>query len=706
MKQAIIRKGEVFSEELPKPFESDNTVLIEVMYSSISTGTEISSIISSKKGLIKSALEKPEKVIKYLNKIKTSGISKVLKEIKEFNEMGIPTGYSVAGRILAVGKNIKNFSIGEFVAAAGGGYAFHAEFVEVPENLVVKIPQDMNLSYASTVAIGSIALHGVRRAAMQLGEFVVVYGVGLIGLITVQILNRAGIRVIAIDLENKKLDLAKEYGAELTINNNQENVIEKVKSYTGGKGTDAVIFTAATSDSLPLSNSFKMTRKKGKVVLVGVAGLNINREDMYENEIDFIISTSYGPGRYDKEYEEKGKDYPYAYVRWTENRNMVEYCRLVYNNIINLEKLISKIFPIEKVTEAFNFINNTAPKPLLVLLEYSKEKNSLDIKSFSHNFIKSNKLVINVAIIGVGSFAQNIHIPNLLKLKDKFKIRSLVDKKGFEVKELAEKYNVKNYFTDANEVFNDPEVDLVMICTRHNNHGELVIKGLNSNKNVFVEKPLCTSFEELEQIKNFYSSNSNISLPILMVGYNRRFSKYARELKSIVENRINPMIIYYRMNSGFIPLDSWIHDDGGRLVGEACHIVDLMNYFTGAQIHSIFCEKLTPKTNYYSSDDNASITLKYKDGSVCVINYFANGSNELNKEYMEIHFDNKSLILDDYKVSYGYGVKLSGLTSQKSDKGHYNELLEVYNAIQGSKFPIELWDLFQTSEITLNLKNA
>ena len=706
MIQAIVKKGKVLAEQIPAPSVSRGCVLIKVVNSCISAGTEISGVSNSGKSLIRRALEQPENVKKVISMIKSDGIASVYAKVKGKLDSGNPTGYSLSGVVIAVGEGVSNFEIGERVAAAGAGLANHAEYVDVPKNLVMKMPQDMDFERACTVTLGGIAMQGVRRIDLRLGETCVVVGAGILGLLAVQMLKISGVRVAVSDFDDRRLQIAKECGAELVINPSRDDLLDVVSSWSGGYGADGVLFTAATNSSEPLSQSFAMCKKKGRVVLVGVAGMQINREDMYKKELDFLISTSYGPGRYDKSYEEQGLDYPFSYVRWTENRNMSEYLRLVNENLIKLDKLIDAKYPIEQVTEAFESLQTSQNKPLMVLLDYG-EANLAELDSYLNHdkkiIISSapvNRDVINVAFVGVGGFATGMHLPNISKLTDKYKIYAIMNRSGHKAKAVAQQYGASYATSNLDDILNDKNVDLVIISTRHDSHAELTLKALEAGKNVFVEKPLATNKDELEKIRKFYEGGGD--KPLLFVGFNRRFSAYAQEIKKHTSARINPMIIRYRMNAGYIPMDHWVHENGGRMVGEACHIIDLMTALTGSEIQSVFSQAITPSNEKYSAEDNKSIVLKYKDGSVANIEYFANGSKELSKEFMEIHFDGKSIVLDDYKSLKGYGVGLKEISTNVSQKGQLEELEALFEALKGSKknWPIELWDMVQTTEIS------
>jgi len=702
MKQGIVKKGKVIAESIPTPMVSDGSVLIQVHYSCISAGTEMTSVNTSKQSLIKRAMNSPEEVKTAIEFAKANGIAKTIQRVKGVLDGGKQTGYSIAGEVVAVGKGVDQFLVGDKVAAAGAGIANHAEFVDVPMNLVMPMPKDMSCKQASTVTLGGIALQGVRRVDLKLGETCVVVGAGILGLLSIQMLKLSGIQVVVSDFDNKRLALAKELGADLVINPIKEDLLKTVSAFTGGYGADGVLFTAATGSSKPLSESFKMCRKKGKVVLVGVVGMEIERGDIYAKELDFLISTSYGPGRYDTNYEEKGLDYPFAYVRWTENRNMTEYLRLVNNKSIDVDKLIDGVYPIDNITEAFDSLQKEGEKPIIVLLDYgntsvkaiAETKINLQTKNVSNS-------TVNVGLVGAGSFAIGMHLPNMKSMGNKYNLKAVMNRTGFKGKNVADQFEAEYTSTNVDDLLNDTSIDLIMIATRHDSHAELVLKSLKAGKHTFVEKPLAINQEELDEIKAFYQSDI-ANKPVLMTGFNRRFSKFSREIKKHTDKRINPLYIQYRMNAGHIPLDQWVHESGGRIIGEGCHLVDLMTYFTGSEIQSVSVEKISPNNDKIGATDNVSIVLKYKDGSVCNVQYFAVGSKEISKEYMEVHFDEKTIIMDDYKSLKGYGIKVNEISTSKSEKGQKEELEALYETLKGNKkeWPIELWDMIQTTEIT------
>ncbi len=712
MKQAVLKKGIVYPQNTPAPGVSKGNLLIKVESSCISAGTEMSGVKSSGSNIIHRALKQPENVKKVIDALKADGFQKTFTRVKSKLDGGSALGYSASGVVIDMGPDVIGYKLGDEVAIAGVGYANHAEFAEVPKNLVVKKPRGVSFQEASSVALGAIAMQGVRRADLKLGEYCVIVGAGILGLLTVQMLRASGVNVCVLDLDKDRLEKAKTCGADFAINPTVENSVETVINWSGGHGVDAVIFTAATDSSGPLSDSFNMCRRKGTVVLVGVSGMEIKRSDIYQKELDFKVSTSYGPGRYDKSYEEEGNDYPYAYVRWTEQRNMQSYLKLIENDQINLGKIIDAEYYIDKVSDAYESLKSEKNRPLMVILNYGKYD---ELKDIIHKRVElGNPLaqakeegVVDFALVGAGSFATGMHLPNISQLKDKFRLRAVCNRGGHKARSVAESFGASYATTDYEEILSDEKVKMVLIATRHDSHAELVLKALEAGKHVFVEKPLATSQSQLDSIKDFYS-NGTESKPVLFVGFNRRFSKYLQEIKQHTNKRINPLLATYRMNAGRVPSDSWIHEDGGRIVGEGCHIVDLMNFITGSSIKSISVNSLSPKNNSFSSSDNKVITLEYECGSVCNINYFSVGNKSLSKEFLEVHFDGKSIIMDDYKSLKGFGVNVSELSSNSSEKGQKEELEYLYDSISGNanSWPIALEDLIQTTETTFLAVNS
>jgi len=700
MKQVLIKKGKAIVDEVPAPTIRLGNVLVKVAYSCISAGTEMAGVKSSEQTIIQRALRQPQNIKKGLNMIKQKGILKTKNVLQSTFESGSPTGYSAAGTVVEVGVQIKDIKIGDRVACAGAGYANHAEYIEVPKNLLVKIPKDLSFKEASTVTLGSIAMQGFRRAEVKLGENIAVIGMGILGQLASQMVTAAGARVIAIDLDGRRLTIAQVNGAKYILNPTKETIVDEAIKITEGYGVDSVIITAATSSNEPLAQAFQMCRKKGRVILVGVVGMEINREDMYKKELDFYISTSYGPGRYDPNYEEKGIDYPYHYVRWTENRNMQEYLKMLSEGKIRLNNIIEKVYKIEEATQAYQEFEKEVNKPLIVLLKYKHDiENEINRKVEVNPQFKLKTDKIKIALIGAGGFAKGVHFPNLEKLKNYYDIYAIMSKTGSNATSIARQYKAKYSTTNYQEILNDPDIDMVMICTRHNLHAQYSIEAMKKGKAVFVEKPMALNKKEIEEV---FKTIQKTGVPYL-VGFNRRFSKHAVEIKKHIKKRMNPMIINYHMNAGYIPLDHWIHTEegGGRIIGEGCHIFDLFNYFVDAEIDSISVNSINPKTENISSRDNVVVTLKYKEGSICTLTYTALGDKSYPKESLEIYFDNKIITMNDYKELKGYGIKVANIHSKLSDKGHYEELIAFSQAIKNAtKYPIPLWQIEQATWVT------
>jgi len=704
MKQVLVKRGKVQIEDVPAPLVADNHILVEVAYSLISTGTEVTGVKKSGESLLHKAIQQPENVKKVLGVLKERGIKKTLALVKSKVGGASPTGYSCSGIVIQVGKGVEGIKPGDRVACAGAGKANHAEIVLVPKNLVVKVPDGCTLKDAASVALGSIAMQGVRRADPKLGETVAVIGLGLVGQITNQLLKIAGCRTIGFDIQKSRVEIAKELGLDWGFVSSEADLQKEVFNLTGGHGVDSTIITAsAPGNDAIVHQAMEITRKKGKVIIVGDIGLGLKRSLLYEKELDLLISTSYGPGRYDANYEEKGLDYPYAYIRWTEQRNMDEYLKLIAEGKLNFNRLVSKVYLIEEAPQAYQALQAGSERPLAVLLDYhvndanttQKLKTRVDLSSAP----KKKTGLINVAVIGAGSFAKAVHLPNLQKLSKLYTIRAIVSATGSNAKEIAKQFGAAYCSTDYHDVLVDDDVDMVMICTRHNLHADYSLRALKAGKNVFVEKPLCVTQEELDQISGFYNSR----LPLLMVGFNRRFSPAAMRVKELIQARQNPIIVNYRVNAGYIPLDHWVHGEegGGRIIGEACHMLDLFNYFTESEVESIDVSAISPKTEHISSKDNFVATLKYTDGSICTLIYTALGPAELPKEYIEIYCDGKAFVIDDFKELRVYGSKVKGWKGMQ-DKGHLQELKEFGRAMRDAgAWPISLDELVRATEISI-----
>jgi predicted dehydrogenase/threonine dehydrogenase-like Zn-dependent dehydrogenase len=702
MRQVLIRKGSISVDQVPAPLVQSGHVLVEVAYSLISTGTELSAVQSSGQSLLKQALVQPQKVRKLWDHLRKQGIQKAVAKVKEHTGQARPTGYSCAGIVIQVGKDVTNIQPGDRVACAGAGIANHAEIVLVPHNLIVKVPAGCELKDAASVTLGAIAMQGVRRADPRLGEIVAVTGLGLLGQITVQLLKTAGCRVIGLDIDNKRVALAGEFGADCVLDPTKADVKNEIRHLTGDHGVDATIITAASSSDAIVQQSMEITRKKGRVVVVGAVGLGLERSPFYEKEIDFLISCSYGPGRYDGRYEEQGLDYPYAYVRWTENRNMQEYLRLIAEGKINLGPILDLEYDVAQAPQAYEALQSAEEKPLGVLLRYPIADAEVQADKLKTKVVLQSRQVdgkIRIAVIGAGSFAKGMHLPNLKKLSNLYHIRAIVSSTGSNARETALQFGADYSSTNYQEVLDDPDVDAVLICTRHHLHAQQAIQAARAGKAIFLEKPMALSEEELDQL---IAVLVETQVPF-MVGFNRRFSPLARRAKEIIANRQNPLMILYRMNAGYLPPDHWTQTEegGGRIIGEGCHIFDLFQYFVGAPVEEVNITSIIPQTEHILANDNVSVTLRYADGSVATLLYTALGASDFGKEYMELYADGKMLVLDDYRALRVYGTTAKGWTASAQDKGHQEELYVFARYVRGEiTEPILLFELLSSTKVS------
>ena len=708
MKQVIIKKGTVFVEESPAPQVSRGSVLVKVVNSCISIGTEMSGVRSSGMPLWKRAMKQPENLKKGLDMIQDQGVVRTWETIQGKLEAGNATGYSATGEVIEVGEGIDDIKPGDKVACAGAQCANHAEIINVPRNLCVKVPDTVSSEAASTVTLGAIAMQGVRRAKPTLGETFVVIGLGILGQITVQLLKANGVRVIGMDLDQDRIDQAMGFGMDMALDSSgAQQAIQQVERLTDGNGADGVIITAATSSDEVISQAFKMCRKKARVVLVGDVGLNLNRGDFYQKEIDFFISTSYGPGRYDNLYEEKGMEYPIGYVRWTENRNMLEYIRLIGEGKVAVGQMIEKRFPLNQAQEAYNELKEGTSKPLMVILDYpdTEVEKKLNRKVENPRFKSPKDKILNIGLIGAGGFAKGMHLPNIMKLSDLYKLYGVASKTGHNASSVATQFGAKYSTTDINELLSDSNIDVVFITTRHNLHTHQALQALKAGKHVLLEKPLAMSQDELNEIKAFYDQATDA--PILLTGFNRRFSSYAERIKNALNKKVGPVIINYTMNAGYIPLDHWVHNEegGGRNIGEACHIYDLFTYLVDSEVESVSAHSIKSKTEYYGSDDNFTATVSFKDGSVCNLIYTALGSKQYPKEQMQVFFDGQVAFMDNYRSLKFYGSKHPEYTTRNIEKGQFEEIKYLAEAIQKTgDWPIPLWQQLQATDISFKIQ--
>lgn len=685
MKQILqsFKTGKTELTEVPCPKTQKGQVLIQTTRSLVSLGTERMLVEFGKASLIQKARQQPDKVKMVLDKIKTDGLIPTLETVFNKLEQPLPLGYCNVGKVIAVGKDVTDFKFGDRVASNGQ----HAEFVCVPQNLVAHIPENITDEEATFTVVGAIGLQGIRLANPTMGETFVVIGLGLIGLLTAEMLIANGCKVIGYDLDDTKVEIAKNKGIIAFNSLKGNDPVKFVFSETNNVGADAVLITASAKTNDIISQAAQMSRQRGRIVLVGVIGLNLSRAEFYEKELSFQVSCSYGPGRYDDEYEIKGKDYPLPFVRWTEKRNFETVLQLISSEKLKVKELISEIIPLDQYTKIYGDIGNS--KSIASIIKYNENAKPESTLVVTKKTLKSTNGIIG--LIGAGNFTKMTLLPALKGTEAQ--IKHIVSSKGVNGTALAKKHNIAQSTTDYNVVLNDEDVNLIMITTRHNLHANMIIKALKANKHVFVEKPLALNQEELTAIEQAYQNSKGT----LMIGFNRRFSPHTQKIKELIGDA--PMNIIATMNAGEIPSNVWVHDmeiGGGRIIGEACHYLDLIVFLSGSKIKSICMNALgkNPKEN----TDSASILVKLENGSTAVVNYFANGAKSYSKERLEVFSQEKTLIMDNFIKTTGYGVKGFSKLKTKLDKGHKAQFGKIISEIK--KGNIELIPYDQLINVT------
>ncbi|MCL0077780.1 bi-domain-containing oxidoreductase [Peptococcaceae bacterium] len=705
MKQILqsLKTGDTELVEVPCPQVKQGYLLIRTKASVVSAGTERMLVEFGKANILDKARQQPDKVRQVLDKIKTDGLIPTIQAVRAKLDQPIPLGYSNAGVVIAVGKGVKGFCVGDRVVSNGS----HAEVVCVPENLCAKIPDSVSYEEAAFAVIGSIALQGIRLANPSLGECFVVTGLGLIGLLTVQLLKAQGCRVLGIDFDEYKLELAKKFGADIVNLSKGEDAVLAAKSFSRGYGVDGVIITASTKSSDPIHRAAEMCRKRGRIVLVGVTGMELSRSDFYEKELLFQVSCSYGPGRYDPMYEQKGLDYPIGFVRWTAQRNFEAVLDMLSSRKIEVKSLISHTFSLDEALEAYKLLAEKSPS-LGILIKYpSREDDKLRERTVTlgtqaKDLNISNKRQVTVGVIGAGNFTNQVLLPALKKTG--VRLKTIASSTGITGVHAGKRFGFDRATTDIKEIVQDDEIDAVFITTRHNTHAVFVIEALKAGKHVFVEKPLCLNKEELEHIKQVILPDKQI----LMVGFNRRFSPLTKKMKELINSMKNPMMMVMMVNAGYIPKDHWVHDievGGGRIVGEACHFIDLLRYLAGDEIVDIKASMMGDAPGVEIREDKVTFTLSFADSSVGTVHYFANGHKSFPKERLEVFVEGRILVLDNFKSLIGYGwqgFKKMKLLSQ--DKGHREGIKAFIDAVSTAKgYPIPLEELFEVTKASFDV---
>jgi predicted dehydrogenase/threonine dehydrogenase-like Zn-dependent dehydrogenase len=704
MKQVIqnFKTGELSIEEVPLPSLSKGTVLVENKFSLISAGTERSTLKVAKANLLNKAKQRPDLVAQVIQNIKKEGLKATLEKVQTKLDTPKALGYSTAGEVFASMDSNSFFKKGDRVACGGQDSASHAEIVCIPQNLVVKIPDNVSYEEASFTTLGAIAMQGVRQADVTLGEIVCVIGLGLLGQISCQLLKASGCKVMGIDISDRLIELAKQTGVDDTLHRNHPDIRSKIDSFTNGHGFDSIIITAASSSNDPIEFSGEIARRKGKVIVVGAVKMDVPRDPhYYRKELELRMSCSYGPGRYDVSYEESGNDYPYAYVRWTEQRNMEAFLQLLSQRKINIQPLITHTFDIEDAEKAYDIVIGKTTEPHIgILLRYSDNQGK-----FKANFpVTANpKQQINIGFIGAGSFAQSYLLPYVKSFG--VSLDTVATSKGITANSVAKKFGFNTASSDADDVISNANINTVFIATPHNSHAKYILQALKAGKHVFVEKPLAITEEELEEIKDYCNRhNSNV-----MVGFNRRFSPIAQELKKSFTGINEPLVINYRVNAGLIPKEHWTQNEeigGGRIIGEVCHFIDLMQYFTEAVPETIYTQSINAPNQKIKNDDNVVISIRFSNGSVGSIVYVATGDKSLPKERIEIFGGAKVGIIHDFrKGELHSGSKIKPFKNE--GKGHKQEVEIFLQAVkEGRPYPISFESIYATTKATFKILDS
>ena len=696
------KTGEISVDELPAPKLRRGWVLVRNVFSLISAGTERTSVETAQASMLQKARLRPDLVRQVLDNFNREGLLDTYRKVRDRLDNFKDLGYSCAGTV--VESAVDDFKVGDRVACGGVGYAAHAEIVSVPRNLVVKVPDEVGFDEAAFTTVSAIALQGVRQADARVGERVVVIGLGLIGLITVQLLKASGCRVFGLDVASQNFELALTLGCDRCVISNDEAILA-AQSFTRGHGADAVVITAATTSNQPVELAIECARRRGTVVAVGAVGMNIPRSPFYEKEINFRMSCSYGPGRYDTDYEEGGKDYPLGFVRWTENRNMEAVLDMMAQRKLNVGSLITHRIPVEQSLRAYDVITGKVHERYLgILIKYSDPGDTpaisrrIELRTVAH--APSGRKAV-LGFIGAGNFTQSTMLPSLMKLAPR--MRGVATGKPVNAKNAAKKYHFEFCATDASEIIHDTEVNLVFVTSRHDSHAHYVAEALRSGKSVFVEKPPALSHEELEAILSAYDEAEQTgAAPLFMVGYNRRFSEPVRAIQQLFAARTEPLVMHYRVNAGFLPRTHWMQhpEQGGRFIGEGGHFLDVMQFLCGTLPTSVYAVAPTDNARRYNHD-NILVSITFADGSVGSLHYLANGANAIEKEYLEVFGGSTTARFWNFKkLECAVGRKKS-TTVFSGDKGHAGEMKALLDTFEsGACSPISIESLAATSRAT------
>jgi predicted dehydrogenase/threonine dehydrogenase-like Zn-dependent dehydrogenase len=698
------KTGKITVDELPAPPLKPGGVLVRNICSLISAGTERSSVETAQASLLGKARSRPDLVRQVLDNVKREGLvatyHKVQNRLENYKELG----YSSAG--IVVESSCDEFKVEDRVACAGVGYASHAALVFVPRNLAVRIPDKVTFDQAAFTAVGAIAMQGVRQADVQVGECVVVIGLGLVGLLTAQILKASGCTVFGLDILPHHVDLARASGCDASAMSGWD-ALPLIENFTRGRGADAVIITAATTSSQPVEFALQCVRKKGRIIVVGAVGMDVPRMPTYEKELEIRMSCSYGPGRYDSQYEASGHDYPTAYVRWTENRNMEALLDLIAAGRLNVDTLTTHKFGIGDALAAYDILTGkTRVDHLGILISYPNNNVASDPRKVVLRRAEAKcRDVQVVGVIGAGNHTQSCLLPPLARLGAQFEV--VATSKPVNAGSVGKKFGFSVCATDAAEVYGNRDVTLVVIGSRHDSHAHYVVEALAAGKDVFVEKPLAITAAELDRVVAAHEAASQRRTPLLLVGYNRRFSAAMRAIKEFFASSCEPLVLTYRVNAGFQPSSSWYQDpaQGGRVVGEIGHFIDCLQFLTGALPYTVYAVAPDDPGNRYGAD-NVQVSMTLTDGSVGQISYFANGASALSKEYLEVSSGGKSATMDSFRRVVLFDGRKEKSLSFSGDKGHAEEMKALLAGARSGNAPILLESLVATSRASFAIMES
>jgi len=725
MKQVLqqARSGKITVEEVPAPQLLPGCAVVRIAASVVSAGTERASVEFARKSLLQKAKSRPDLVRDVISKVQRDGVLSAIQAVR--TRLGQPQtpGYSSAGIVISVGEGVTDIQPGDRVACAGAGIAVHAEVACVPRLMLARIPEreaieiPVNIDEAAFATLGAVALHGIRTSEAKLGDLVAVVGLGLLGQLTVQLLKAAGCRVLGMDINAERTALAQRLGADAgasSVSTFRDLCLEASR----GAGVDSVLITAETASSDPVNLAGAIARDRAVVVAVGTIGLDIERKVYYDKELDFRISRSYGPGRYDTAYEQKGRDYPIGYVRWTETRNMEAFLQLLAEKKIDVGSLITHRFPVERAQTAYGLITGAAQEPFLgVVIQYSDSSEAVRTLTLvsgipanaSNQKLSSSESSVNVGLLGAGVFASSTLIP-AMKASSGTCLISVCAATGSHAQHVGRKFGFRDCSTDEGALIHNPEINTVVVATRHHLHARQVLAALGAGKNVFCEKPLCLTEDELREIARAYAGISLINRPALMVGFNRRFARMVVQMKAFLNSISEPLALNYRINAGYLPPDHWVNDreqGGGRILGEVCHFVDLLTFLAASPIVEVAGHAVGSLSRY--SGDNVFVTLRFANGSEGVISYLANGDRSFSKERLEVFGGGATAVLDDYRrlELIRNGRRQTIRSHWRQDKGHAAEWTAFVASLQPAATPaIQFDELVGASLATLRIEQS